>query len=251
MLMLVMALGEVLFDSRAVGRVGSVLFFFFGSLSYIPFLHKQGSVRGAIQAILHLREFLPTIFPYRGEAWGTWSQVTFLNQRHFASAIGIFLLVLVFLAIQYRAFYAKRAASTPSGKTLMPEPVGSSEGTPETLSGNPPSPESLPVSTSAGPPTQVLELKQPRSFTTQSSSQYGTGLYFLRCSTRASANVEQRGLYRSIRCIGRAICLVSPEGADGRTGDPCRIDRAATDALSEHGKWQDADAKAPSLGLYA
>ena len=44
MLMLVMALGEVLFDSRAVGRVGSVLFFFFGSLSYIPFLHKQGSV---------------------------------------------------------------------------------------------------------------------------------------------------------------------------------------------------------------
>ena len=111
MLMLVMALGEVLFDSRAVGRVGAVLFFFFGSLSYIPFLHKQGSVRGAIQAIVHLREFLSTIFPYRGEAWGTWSQVTFLNQRHFASAIGIFLLVLVFLAIQYRAFYAKRAAS--------------------------------------------------------------------------------------------------------------------------------------------
>ena len=88
MLMLVMALGEALFDSRAVGRVGSALFFFFGSLSYIPFLHKQGSVRGAIEAILHLREFLPTIFPYRGEAWGTWSQVTFLNQRHFASAIG-------------------------------------------------------------------------------------------------------------------------------------------------------------------
>jgi sugar lactone lactonase YvrE len=167
MLMLVMALGEVLFDSRAVGRVGSVLFFFFGSLSYIPFLHKQGSLRGAVQAILHLREFLPTIFPYRGEAWGTWSQVTFLNQRHFVSAIGIFLLVLVFLAIQYRAFYAKRAASTPSSKTLMPEPVGSSEGTPETLPGNPASPESLPVSTSAGPPTQVLELKQPRDFTMQ------------------------------------------------------------------------------------
>ena len=167
MLMLVMALGEALFDSRAVGRVGSVLFFFFGSLSYIPFLHKQGSLRGAVQAILHLREFLPTIFPYRGEAWGTWSQVTFLNQRHFASAIGIFLVILVFLAIQYRAFYAKRAASTPSGKTLMPEPVGSSEGTPETLFGNPPPPESLPVSTSAGPPTQALELKQRRSFTTQ------------------------------------------------------------------------------------
>ena len=43
MLMLVMALGEALFDSRAVGRVGSALFFFFGSLSYVPFLHKQAS----------------------------------------------------------------------------------------------------------------------------------------------------------------------------------------------------------------
>ena len=134
MLMLVMALGEVLFDSRAVGRVGSALFFFFGSLSYIPFLHKQGSVRGAIQSILHLREFLPTIFPYRGEAWGTWSQVTFLNQRHFASAIGILLLVLTFLVIQYRAFYAKRVAAAPSGKTLTPEPSASPEGAPETLS---------------------------------------------------------------------------------------------------------------------
>src|SRR5439155_4447059 len=121
MLMLVMALGEALFDSRAVGRVGSVLFFFFGSLSYVPFLHKQGSVRGAIQSILHLREFLPTIFPYRGEAWGTWSQVTYLNQRHFASAIGILLLVLIFLTIQYRAFYADRAAAGPSRKTLTPE----------------------------------------------------------------------------------------------------------------------------------
>ena len=80
MLILVMVFGEVLFNSRAVGRVGSALFLFRVAL------HKQVSVRGAIQAIRHLREFLPTIFPYRGEAWGTWSQVTFLNQRHFASA---------------------------------------------------------------------------------------------------------------------------------------------------------------------
>jgi DNA-binding beta-propeller fold protein YncE len=35
--------------------------------------------------------------------------VTYLNQRHFASAIGIFLLVLVFLVIQYRARAARRA----------------------------------------------------------------------------------------------------------------------------------------------
>jgi sugar lactone lactonase YvrE len=103
MLVVVMTLGEVLFNSRAVGRIGSLLFFFFGSLSYVPFLRKQASVRAAIQATTHLREYLPTIFPYRGELWGTWSQVTYLNQRHFASAIGLLLLVLVFLVTRYRA----------------------------------------------------------------------------------------------------------------------------------------------------
>ena len=107
MLVIVMTLGEVLFNSRAVGRLGSLLFFFFGSLSYVPFLRKQASVRAAIQAITHQRDYLQTIFPYRGEAWGTWSQVTYLNQRHFASAIGILLLVLVFLVIRYRAVAAK------------------------------------------------------------------------------------------------------------------------------------------------
>src|SRR6266511_3863796 len=145
MLILVMVLGEVLFNSRSVGRVGSALFFFFGSLSYIPFLHKQSSIRGAIQAILQLREFLSTIFPYRGEAWGTWSQVTYLNQRHFASAIGILLLVLIFLVVQYRGFYAKRAATPATTKPVTFEPSALPEGAPEKLSGNATSPESLPT----------------------------------------------------------------------------------------------------------
>jgi len=111
MLVIVMTLGEVLFGSRAVGRLGSLLFFFFGSLSYVPFLRKQTSWRGSIQAVTHLPEYLPTIFPYRGDAWGTWSQVTYLNQRHFASAIGILLLVLVFLVIRYRAFSASQTTT--------------------------------------------------------------------------------------------------------------------------------------------
>ena len=167
MLMLVMALGEALFDSRAVGRLGSALFFFFGSLSYIPFLHKQGSVRGAIQAILHLREFLPTIFPYRGEAWGTWSQVTFLNQRHFASAIGVLLLVLIFLTIQYRAFYARRATARSATKAPTTEPGTSPEGTQDLLSRNATSDEGLPESTSATPAIPVAEVKQSPVVTAQ------------------------------------------------------------------------------------
>src|SRR4030095_13374959 len=63
MLVIVITLGEVLFNSRVVGRVVSLLFFFFVSLSYVPFLRKQTSWRGAIQAATHVPEYLPTIFP--------------------------------------------------------------------------------------------------------------------------------------------------------------------------------------------
>src|SRR5437773_3011341 len=123
MLILAMTLGEVLFNSRAVGRLGSLLVFFFGSLSYVPFLHRQASVRAAIQAIRQQRDYLPSIFPYRGESWGTWSQVTYLNQRHFASAIGVLMLVLTFLVIQYRARAATRSKPLPAIDTVRPDPL--------------------------------------------------------------------------------------------------------------------------------
>ncbi len=143
MLVIVMTLGEVLFNSRAVGRLGSLLFFFFGSLSYVPFLRKQASVRAAIQAITHQRDYLQTIFPYRGEAWGTWSQVTYLNQRHFASAIGILLLVLVFLVIRYRAVAARRAEARAATETTRAQPNGL--------------PDTAPLATSANPSGDVRE----------------------------------------------------------------------------------------------
>jgi DNA-binding beta-propeller fold protein YncE len=141
MLVIVMTLGEVLFNSRAVGRLGSLFFFFFGSLSYVPFLQKQGSLRAAIQAITHQRDYLQTIFPYRGEAWGTWSQVTYLNQRHFASAIGILLLVLLFLAIRYRAVAAKRAEARASTNTTIAQANGSPDNGKISVTGNPNGPE--------------------------------------------------------------------------------------------------------------
>jgi DNA-binding beta-propeller fold protein YncE len=141
MLVIVMTLGEVLFNSRAVGRLGSLLFFFFGSLSYVPFLQKQASVRAAIQAITHQRDYLQTIFPYRGEAWGTWSQVTYLNQRHFASAIGILLLVLVFLVIRYRAVAAKRAEARASTNTTIAQANGSPDNGRISVTGHPNEPE--------------------------------------------------------------------------------------------------------------
>src|SRR5881227_4084921 len=127
MLIVVITLGEMLFNSRTVGRLGSLLFFFFGSLSYVPFLHKQASIRAAIEAVKHQGEFLPSIFPYRGETWGTWSQVTYLNQRHFASAIGILLLVLTFLVIRYRMRPKKRAKTPPSAEPVAAQPGPSPE----------------------------------------------------------------------------------------------------------------------------
>src|SRR5437867_3485281 len=162
MLVLVMVLGQVLFDSRAVGRLGSLLFFFFGSLSYIPFLQKQGSVRAALQAILHQREYLPTIFPYRGELWGTWSQVTYLNQRHFASAIGILLLVLVFLVIHYRMLRAKRTKAPTSLNLVTSEPHAVPETASDIASNDATQPEQLPESAAEMLSGSVaIEVKQP------------------------------------------------------------------------------------------
>ena len=161
MLVIVMTLGEVLFNSRAVGRLGSLLFFFFGSLSYVPFLQKLGTIRAAIQAITHRQDYLPTIFPWRGEAWGTWSQVTYLNQRHFASAIGILLLVLVFLVIRYREVAAKRAAARAAARRMIPPPDGLPETAPASVSSDPSGTHDVPESQIEVPseslPTQSRE----------------------------------------------------------------------------------------------
>src|SRR5437667_3605228 len=168
MLVLVMVLGQVLFDSRGVGRLGSFLFFFFGSLSYVPFLQKQSSVRAAIQAIRQQREYLPSIFPYRGELWGTWSQVTFLNQRHFASAIGILLLVLVFLVMRYRTLPAKQTKTHPSPDTVTPEATILPETLPDTVPNGASRLENLVESKNEMPYVSApTEAKQPAVVTTE------------------------------------------------------------------------------------
>ena len=98
MLVLVMALGRRLFRSALVGRIGALLFFAHGTLSFVGYLASFKSVADAVAAIPHLSHLLASGFGYRGEDWGIWTQIVFLNQRHLASAIGILLIVLVFLA---------------------------------------------------------------------------------------------------------------------------------------------------------
>src|SRR5438270_9659517 len=83
LLELVMVLGESLFNSRVVGRLGVALFFFHGCLR-------------------QLASFLPSAYLHRAETWGFWKQIAFVNQRHLPFAVGIFLLVLIFLIDWYR-----------------------------------------------------------------------------------------------------------------------------------------------------
>jgi DNA-binding beta-propeller fold protein YncE len=96
MLALVMVLGELLFNSRVVGRMGAALFFFPGSPAFIQILKSQSAFQEAVRATPHL----------------------FVNQRHLPFAIGIFLLVLIFLVDQY----CQRTLVTSAWDALMPAP---------------------------------------------------------------------------------------------------------------------------------
>ncbi len=102
LLILVMTLGSVLFNSRIVGRIGAALFFFHGSLAFIPFLLSQPNFAALLEKLNTMKDFLQSGFPYRGEAWGVWSQNVYLNQRHLASAIAILLLILIYVVIRLR-----------------------------------------------------------------------------------------------------------------------------------------------------
>ena len=101
MISLVMAMGELLFNSRVVGRLGATLFFF------------HGSVR-------HLTSFLPSEYSPRAETWTFWKQMAFVNQRHLPFMSGIFLLVLIFLVDRYRQ-KSFAAGFTPDAKIALRE----------------------------------------------------------------------------------------------------------------------------------
>ncbi|HYN70153.1 MAG TPA: NHL repeat-containing protein, partial [Candidatus Eisenbacteria bacterium] len=117
MLALVISLGRRLFGSALAGRIGAVLFFFHGSLSFIPFLATFATPAAAIAGITGLDHFIASGFPYRGEEWGIWTQVVYLNQRHLASAIGILLIAVLFVL-------SPRAMAERSRVPSAPEPEG-------------------------------------------------------------------------------------------------------------------------------
>ena len=155
MLALVMSLGQLLFNSRAVGRIGAALFYFHGTLSFIAFLGAQPSVSAAYNAILTLKDFLPSGYPYRGELWGIWTQVVFLNQRHLASGVGILLLVLIFLLDRYRRHSAAKNAAAV--EPAVDEPL------PEASADMPPAPANLADSAAGNEAVSSAEEMSPSS----------------------------------------------------------------------------------------
>jgi len=113
LMILIATLGEVLFKSRVVGRIGASLFFFSSSLSYLPFLRSQSGIRGAFNAITTATEFLPSGYPFRGETWGVLSANVFAYQRHLISGIGLFFVALTFAVDEYQRRAAIKKVKPP------------------------------------------------------------------------------------------------------------------------------------------
>jgi sugar lactone lactonase YvrE len=99
MLALVMALGELLFNSCVVGQLGATFFFFHGSLQRVT-------------------NFLAARYAHRPETLGFWKQIAFVDQRHVPFATGIFLLVLTFSVDQYRRRRSAASASSDGNVAL-------------------------------------------------------------------------------------------------------------------------------------
>jgi len=121
LLVLIATFGEVLFDSRVVGRIAALLFFFSSSLSYLPFLRAQHGFREALSSIVHSTEFLASGYPFRGETWGALSANVFAYQRQLISGLGLVFVVMIFLVDRYRWLLIGREKTAPSeGNTAHP-----------------------------------------------------------------------------------------------------------------------------------
>ncbi|MGB9476715.1 MAG: hypothetical protein WCE87_16750 [Candidatus Udaeobacter sp.] len=116
MLILIMTLGELLFQSRAVGRLAASLFFFPTTLSYVPFLSSQHSLSQALRSIVTLNHWLVSGYPYKAENVGTWSLSIFYVQRHFVVGIGTLLVVLTFLVDFFQRRWRKRLPESEGGE---------------------------------------------------------------------------------------------------------------------------------------
>lgn len=121
-LILISVLAELLFRSRAVGRLAALLFFASGSLAYTKLFGEHDSLSGVLSAITKLVRFISSGYPWRGEDWGIWTVDVFLQQRHFISAIGILLIAVIF-SVRHFQNYSHNAVYRSEKNDLLPERV--------------------------------------------------------------------------------------------------------------------------------
>jgi hypothetical protein len=121
LLVSILTLGFVLFDSWLIGGLAALLLFFHGSLSFIPFLRSQTGLLSTFESIGHLDHWLSSGFPFPGENWGIWSISILYVQRHLVGAIGILCLVLTFVIEQGRKT-DRRVESTSNRESLNYSP---------------------------------------------------------------------------------------------------------------------------------
>lgn len=98
LMVLIATCAELLFESRVVGRLASILFLFSSSLYYLPFLRTE-----TFQTFIQRTEFLPSGYPWRGESWGVLTISVLGYQRHLIVGMGILMVVLIFLIDKYRS----------------------------------------------------------------------------------------------------------------------------------------------------
>ena len=98
LLVLITTCAELLFDSRAVGRLASILFLLSSSLYYLPFLRTE-----TFETLLQRTDFLPSGYLLRGEDWGVLTISVLGYQRHLISGMGILLVVIIFIIDKYRS----------------------------------------------------------------------------------------------------------------------------------------------------
>ena len=157
LLTLIMTFAEILFNSRTVGRLSAVLFFFSSSLSYLSFLRSQNSISGTINSIVHRTDFLASGYPFRGETWGVLSANVFAYQRHLISGIGLLLVALVFIIDRYRQWFANQKDKSPEEISIV-RPPNQSESERQTTIVKSDYTEPLPVKVESGKPT-LIDLK--------------------------------------------------------------------------------------------
>ena len=137
--------------------------------------------------------------------------------------------------IRYRAVAAKRAEARAATDTIIAQPNESPDTARVTASSDPSVPEDVREPQAEMPSVAVAtEPRQGTVIKGRAFSRYFATVYFLRCPSGFTADVEQRGVYRRCRDSRIVIRPVSAATSNAGASRYSRIDRIAADALSEH-----------------